>query len=139
MACSFVRFSRTPRFHCTCFFSVHEKQGRQCLIVDAGETNRHFKRPPSVALASPQALAGMECSTESRFWISTVDVRDAFHRMALPDGISDCFALPGGTAREFSVCELDGRGILVAMLSAFAHGIQLGGVLGAAGDNGVGG
>ena len=75
-----VRFSRTPRFHCTCFFFVPKKQGRRRLIVDARETNRHFKRPP---LASPEALAGLECSADSRFWISTVDVRDA-----------DCFAVP---------------------------------------------
>ena len=72
-----VRFSRTPRFHCT-FFSVHQKQGRQRLIVDARETNRHFKRPPSVALASPEALAGLECSADNRFWISTVNVRIAW-------------------------------------------------------------
>ena len=103
-----VRFSRTPRFHCTCFF-VHEKQGRQHLIEDAGETNRHFKRATSVALASLEALAGLECSADSRFWISTVDVRDALHRMALPDDLSDCFSLPGGTAREFGVYELDGK------------------------------
>ena len=60
-----------------------------------------------MALVSPEPLAGLECSTESRFWISTVDVRDAVHRMALPDDLSDCFALVG-TAQEFSVCELNG-------------------------------
>ena len=84
-------------------------QGRQRLIVDARETNRHFKRPPSVALARPEALAGLECSADSRFWISTVDVRDAFHRMAVPEDLSDCLALPGGTAREFGVYELDAK------------------------------
>ena len=76
-----VGFSRTPKFHCACF-SVHEKQVRQRLIVDAREVNRHFKRLPSVALARPEALAGLDCNASSRFWISTVDVRDAFHRMA---------------------------------------------------------
>ena len=91
-----VRFSRTPRFHCTCFF-VHEKQGRQHLIEDAGETNRHFKRATSVALVSLEALAGLECSADSRFWISTVDVRDALHRMALPDDLSHCFSLRGSS------------------------------------------
>ena len=100
-----VRFSRTPKFHCACFF-VHEKQGRQRVIVDAREVNRHFKRLPSVALDRPEATAGLDCNASSRFWISTVDVRDAFHRMALPDDLSDCFALPGGTAREFNVREL---------------------------------
>ena len=88
---------------------VREKQGRQHLIVDARETNRHFKRPPSVALARPEALAGLERSADSRFWISTVDVRDAFHRMAVSEDLSDCLALPGGTAREFGVYELDGK------------------------------
>ena len=29
--------------------------------------------------------------------------------MALPDDLSDCFALPGCTAREFGVYELDGE------------------------------
>ena len=29
--------------------------------------------------------------------------------MALPEDPSDCFALPGGTAREFAVYELDGK------------------------------
>ena len=103
-----VRFSTTPRFNCTCFF-VHKKQGRQRLIVDARETNRHVKRQPSVALASPQALAGLECSSESGVWISTVDVREAFHRVVLPDDLFDCFALLGGTAREFNVCEFTGK------------------------------
>ena len=51
----------------------------------------------------PRALAGLECNAGSRFWISTVDVRDAFHRMALPDDLSDCFALPGGTALGSSI------------------------------------
>ena len=88
-------------------FFVHKKQGRLRPIVDAGETNRHFKRPPSVALASPEALAGLECKPESRFRISTVGVRDAFHRMTLPDDLSDCFALPGSTWPEFNVCEFN--------------------------------
>ena len=34
---------------------------------------------------------------------STVDVRDALHRMALPEELSECFA------REFGVYELDGK------------------------------
>ena len=86
----FVRTGTRPVFEGVEFslhvFLVHKKkQGRQRPIVDARETNRHFKRPPSVALASPQALAGLECSADSRFWISSPDVRDAFHRMALPE------------------------------------------------------
>ena len=74
-----------------------------------------------VGLASPEALAGLECSF---FWISAVDVRDAFHRMALPDDLSDFFALPRGTAREFSVCELNGEPLGGAKY--LCHGFQLG-------------
>ena len=87
---------------------VAKKQSRQRLIIDARETNRHIKRPPSVALAIPEDWAGLVCSADSRFGISTVVVRDAFHRMALPGDLSDSFALPGGTAREFGVYGLDG-------------------------------
>ena len=42
-------------------FFVHKKHGRERLIVHARDVNRHFKRPPAVALASPEALAGLEC------------------------------------------------------------------------------
>ena len=52
---------------------------------------------------------GRGVNAGSRFWISAVDVRDAFHRMALPDNLSDFFLLPGGTAREFNVHELNGE------------------------------
>ena len=103
-----MRFQRTPKFHCTYFF-VHKMQGRQHLIVDARDDNQHFKRPPSMARASPEALAGLECNAGSRFCISTVDVRDAFHRMALPDDLSGCFALLVGTARELNIRELHGK------------------------------
>ena len=89
-----ARFCRTPKFHSTCFF-VHKNQGRQRLSVDARDVTRHFKRPRGVALVCTEALAGLECHGGSSFWNSTVDVRDAFHRMALPQGLSDCFALPG--------------------------------------------
>ena len=61
-----------------------------------------------MALASPEALSGLECNADCRFWISTVDVRDAFHRVGLPGGHSGCFAVPGGKAREFNVYELHG-------------------------------
>ena len=53
--------SRTLRFHCTCFF-VHKKQGRQRLIVDARETNRHFKRPPVVALPVRKSWLGLNAA-----------------------------------------------------------------------------
>ena len=88
-----------------CFLFIRSK----VASVDATETNRHFKQPPSVVLARPDALAGLECSADRRFWISIVDVWDAFHRMALPEDLSDYFALPGGTTREFGVYELDGK------------------------------
>ena len=95
---------RGRRNSIACFF-VHKKQGRQRLMVDVGEVRRHFKRPPAVALASPKAFAGVECDTNSRFCISTV----AFRLVGLPDDFSYCFALLGGTAREFGVHELDGE------------------------------
>ena len=60
-------------------------------------------------LLGPAPKLGLDCSADSRFWISTVDVRDAFHRMALPEDLSHCFALPSGAAREFGVYELDGK------------------------------
>ena len=72
----------------------------------AGDVNRHFKRPPTVALTSSEALAGLECNASSRFWISTVDVRDAFHRIAVPNDLSDCFAVPAGPVREFKNASL---------------------------------
>ena len=81
------------------FLSIRSKVARAPRETNR-HFNRHFNRPPSAALASPEALAGLECSADSRFWISTVDVRDAFHCMALPDDLSDCFALPRSTSRE---------------------------------------
>ena len=89
-------------------FFVHKKQGRQRLFVDAGETNRHFKRPPSVA-GQPGSLGWVGMQGRRSLLDLHCYVRDSFHRMALPDDLSDCFALPGGTAREFGVHDLDGK------------------------------
>ena len=85
LACSrmVVRFARTPRYHCT--FFLHKKQGRQRFIVDARDVNRHFRRPPAAALASPEAVAGLVCNEGNSFWISTFDVRDAWARWGAPE------------------------------------------------------
>ena len=49
-----VRFSRTPKYHCTCFFSTRNRA--DSVIVHARDVHRHFKRPLALALASPEAL-----------------------------------------------------------------------------------
>ncbi len=102
-----INFTTNHR-HCVTAFCVRKKGGFLRLIVDARDVNRRCRRPPGVSLASPECLAGLECTDEEEYFIATLDVRDAFHRLRLPPELSEMFCFPGGYAHEFNISEIDG-------------------------------
>jgi hypothetical protein len=102
-----INFTTNHR-HSVTAFCVRKKGGLLRLIVDARDVNRRCRLPPGVSLASPECFAGLECTDEEEYFIATLDVRDAFHRLRLPRELSEMFCFPGGYAHEFNVSEIDG-------------------------------
>ena len=103
-----IRFTTTPRGHCTMFF-VHKKGDRLRLIIDARQINRRCKSAPGVSLANPEVLASLESVPEQDYYVSTVDIKDCFHRLRLGEALSDLFCLPAGRASDFGVSEISGQ------------------------------
>ena len=105
-----IRYSRTPKGQCTVFFVRKKDTGSLRMIVDARGVNRECRSPPSVKLASPESLASIESNEETVF-TATIDIQNCFHRLKMPEYMSDHFALPSVTASQVGVKMLDGAPI----------------------------
>ena len=63
------------------------------MIVDCRRANRRFNEPPNMVLASPGSLSTLDVSESDTLYTSTVDVRDSFYRIRIPEKCSEYFAL----------------------------------------------
>ena len=72
---------------------VSKKDGRLRLIVDCRPTNRMFRDPPGISLATGEAFSKIEVEYDfsdfepsNSFGVASgmADVPDCFHRMLLP-------------------------------------------------------
>ena len=78
-------------------FFVHKKNGTLRLILDCRPTNEVFLRPPSTPLATPECLssfeigdpAGPDITDDVFVYIGISDIDNAFHRMRMPEWLSD--------------------------------------------------
>ena len=80
-------FSQSPKVQCSCFF-VRKKPSASGaflrMIVDCRPANRVFGEPPNSVLASPESMARMELEESDTLYVSTIDVRDCFYRIRIP-------------------------------------------------------
>ena len=76
-------------------FFVPKKNGDLRLIFDTRRSNCHFRDPPYVPLATPEALSKMETSRGCDVQVSSADVQSCFfYQYSLPEGLLHLFAAP---------------------------------------------
>ncbi|CAK0814691.1 unnamed protein product, partial [Prorocentrum cordatum] len=90
-------------------FCVKKKSGMQRLVVDARRSNRRFRDPPGVELATAESLGLIEVDDDVEVFISTGDVRDAFYRFKIDVELSRYFGLPPLRAEELHLHEAEGE------------------------------
>ena len=114
LACrGILSYTSTPLEYVTVFF-VRKKSGKLRLVVDCRNTNRRFRPAPKVRLASPDSFASLEVPEEFEnddFYVSKVDVADAFHRLRISPQFSDYFCLQGVFAGAVGVSEVRGAAL----------------------------
>ena len=84
------------------------------MIIDARRANHHFERPPHVDLLTAEGLSNIEIDLGGEesdspsletlvFFLGTADVEDCFHRILIPDWLSDYFGLEPLYASEIGM------------------------------------
>ena len=90
-------------------FFVHKSKGDKIrLILDCRPSNQMFSAPPSTPLATVESLSSIELEAAAEEGISlhlgVSDIDNCFHRLRLPESLSDWFALDCiFSARELGV------------------------------------
>ena len=102
-----VHFTQDPKEFCTVFF-VRKKNGSLRLVVDARRSNRRFRKPPGVAMATPESFARMETTGRDDVFVATTDVKDCFHRLRITSEFGKYFCLPPLTLDKEMTATLDG-------------------------------
>ena len=74
-----------------CAFTVKKKDGELRLVVDARVANQWFTPPASTQLPTGSAFAQVE---GDGFCVGTLDLKDAFYHLGLPESLQDLFCLP---------------------------------------------
>jgi len=103
-----LRWCASAKERATVFF-VKKKSGKLRLVVDARRSNRRFRDPPGVELATAESLGMIEVDDDTEVFISTGDVRDAFYRFKIDIELSRYFGLPPVRAEELGLRELEGE------------------------------
>ena len=103
-----LRWCTTAKERAT-VFCAKKKSGKQRLVVDARRSNRRFRDPPGVELATAESLGLIEVDDDSEVFISTGDVRDAFYRFKIDVELSRYFGLPPLRAEELQLHEAEGE------------------------------
>ena len=78
-----------------------------------------------MVLASPESLSTLEVSESDTLFTSTVDVRDCFYRIRIPEMCSEYSALPPVVASDIRSCKhrFEGRVFpCIAALPMVLHG-----------------
>ena len=81
-------------------FGVRKPDGSLRLIVDARRANAHFIPPPPVHLTSPETLASVLQGCTTTLFTAKSDLDNYYHRIAIPEWLSQYFALPPVSAQD---------------------------------------
>ena len=96
-----------PAEEAACFF-VKKKLNQQRLVIDCRRPNLRFRSAPGVSLATPEALAAVECTAPSGLWLAEADVDNCFHRIRIKESLGRYFAMPPLSAAALGVCSVSG-------------------------------
>ena len=123
-----LTWSQAPKVLCSVFF-VRKKPSAATgadlrMIVDCRPANRRFKDAPNTVLASPESLAQIELGSKDIMYTSTVDVRDCFYRIRIPDEFAEYFALPPVNAADISNCRHRFQGRVFPCLAVLPMGFS---------------
>ena len=80
------------------FFVKKGEEGEQLrIIIDTRMSNAHFVPPRSTKLPSPAAFSQIDITADNGKSLKFVhaDIENAFYGMAIPEGLSQYFGLPG--------------------------------------------
>eukprot|EP00971_Amphidinium_carterae_P192384 3817405-Amphidinium_carterae.1 len=72
---------------------VTKKSGQLRLIYDARVNNQRFRQPPSGEVSTMASVCEIELGSEELL-ICSEDIENAFHRMLVPEGMSEYLGLP---------------------------------------------
>ena len=92
-------FTTKPREHVGLFF-VWKKDRTLRMICDARRSNARFREPPQVRLATGCAMSRIEIPENTEMFIGSLDLKDYFHTLRIPDEMSDFFCLPAVRCRN---------------------------------------
>ena len=109
-----LRFGRWSYEKVGVFFVWKKERKTMRLILDCRRSNAWFNRPPHTALLTAEGLGNLEVDmvdddatmaeaaelTDVAFSVGIADVKDAFHRLLMPEWMSRYFGLPALTAEE---------------------------------------
>ena len=76
------------------------KQDKQRLIIDARNANAHFVTPANPDLPNPGMFTGMIAERGTKLFFTKSDMDNFYHRLRLPDWLTDYFGLPSVTTSE---------------------------------------
>ena len=107
-----LRFGRWSYEKVGVFFVWKKERKTMRLILDCRRSNAWFSRPPHTALLTAEGLGNLEVDmvdddammaeaaelTDVAFSVGIADVKDAFHRLLMPEWMSRYFGLPALTA-----------------------------------------
>jgi hypothetical protein len=88
------------------FFAV-KKNGDLRVIFDARVLNCSFLKPPATCLPTAGALGSLKVRS-SNAYLGTLDIKNTFHGMGVPEDLADDFALPSCLACCCNIFVFDG-------------------------------
>ena len=83
---------------------VAKKDDTLRMVVDARGSNRLFEDPPGVSLSTVESLSHIEVSAAGPLYISKVDVKNCFYRLAIDPDLAEFFGLPAFSIQEMQEC-----------------------------------
>ena len=112
------RVSVRPKGHVGIFFVHKSKGGKIRLILDCRPSNQMFTAPPSTPLATVESMCNIELdgipADGVRLFVGVSDIDNCFHRLRLPESLSDWFCLDiAFTAKELGVSGQTIDGVLL--------------------------
>eukprot|EP00971_Amphidinium_carterae_P342539 6481883-Amphidinium_carterae.1 len=67
----------------------------------------HFRKPRGVELCTGSGLGGIELGEQEKLYCASVDVKNAFYNIALPEPLRDLFCLKPLRAEVLGITEID--------------------------------
>lgn len=111
-------------------FAVPKKDDVQRLIADLRKANAHFHVPAKVSLCGPDVISKLQVPAGHRLVQATRDIRDFYHRLAMPPPWWPYFAWPAlDVSRVPSAAAAGFSGTmypcLVSLPMGFSHSVRI--------------